>query len=69
MRRCLKILLVKSEVTSPYQIKENIVSRFFLLKDANLSLSVPAWEILGIEECDSVLSRFRIQYNVSAKFS
>ena len=43
-RKCgilLKILLVKSNVTSPYQIKQNIVSRPFLLKDTNLSSRVP----------------------------
>ena len=47
MRRFLKILLVKSDVTSPYQIRQNIVSRLFPLKDANLSSRVLAREILG----------------------
>ena len=39
--RLLKILLVKSNVTSPYQIRQNIVSRPFLLEDTNLSSTVP----------------------------
>ena len=46
VRRFSKILLAKSDVTSPYQIKQNIVFRVFLLKNANLSSRVPAREIL-----------------------
>ena len=38
--RLSKILPVKSNVTSPYQIRQNIVSRPFLLKDTNLTSRV-----------------------------
>ena len=51
MRRFLKILLVKSDVTSPYEIRQNIVSSPFLLEDRNLSSRVPAkesWKVLVI---------------------
>ena len=41
--RLLKILLVKSNVTNPYQIRQNIVSRPFVLKNTNLSSK----EVLG----------------------
>ena len=37
----LTILLVKSDVTSPYQMIKNIVSRPLLLKDTNLGSRVP----------------------------
>ena len=63
MRRFLKILLVKFDVTSPYQIRQNIVSWLFLLKDANLSSSVPAvGKFSEIEECEHMLQ-------ISGKFN
>ena len=51
MRRFLKILLVKSNVTSPYEIRQNIVSGPLLLKGRNLSSRVSAkesWKVLVI---------------------
>ena len=61
MRRLLKILSVKSNVTSPYQIRQTIVFRPCLLKDRNLSSRVPAKEVLGnrVSEKFSLLWKFQ----------